>query len=129
MSQAFFEGNIPNEQRLAAKEARRLIAGGIGSYAQIKAWIPGASGSITTESDKFAANMAAGGVTLQWVTGDASRAERSFHTINTERTPIGDLEVRLIRDRRSPNVMATALIQAGTGQYSTSSLPQSAKDE
>ena len=115
---------MPQEQKSAAKETRQLIADTVGSYSQIKAW----SGGGSQEKDRYASNLAAGGVTLQWVRGDASRAERSFHTINTEQTPIGDLEVRLIRDRRCPNVMATrALIQAGTGQYSTSSLPEQAK--
>jgi hypothetical protein len=72
--------------------------------------------------------MAAGGVTLQWVRGDASRAEKSFHTINTEQTPIGDLELRLIRDRRSPNAIATrALVSAGTGEYSRSSFTENNK--
>jgi hypothetical protein len=126
ISQVFFEGNMPPEQKSAAKETRNLVADTIGSYSQIKAW----SGGGSEEKDRYASNLAAGGVTLQWVRGDASRAERSFHTINTEQTPIGDLEVRLIRDRRCPNVMATrALIQAGTGQYSTSSLPAPAKEQ
>jgi hypothetical protein len=117
---------MPPEQKTAAKETRGLIADTIGSYSQIKAWSVGGS----EVKDRYASNLAAGGVTLQWVRGDASRAERSFHTINTEQTPIGDLEVRLIRDRRCPNVMATrALIQAGTGQYSTSSLPVLAKEQ
>jgi hypothetical protein len=72
--------------------------------------------------------MAAGGVTLQWVKGDLSRAERSFHTINTEQTPISELELRLIRDRRCPNAIATrALIAAGTGQFCRSSFSEENK--
>jgi hypothetical protein len=67
-------------------------------------------------------------VTLQLVRGDATRAEKSFHTINTEQTPIGDLEVRLIRDRRCPNAIATrALVSVGTGQYSPSSFTEDNK--
>jgi hypothetical protein len=66
---------------------------------------------------------------LQWVPGDESSAERSFHTINTAQTPIGDLEVRLIRDRRCPNAIATrALVQAGTGQYYFSTFPPANKE-
>jgi len=84
--------------------------------------------SIPPERSRFASNLAAGEVTLQWVRGDATRAEKSFHTINTEQTPIGDLEVRLIRDRRCPNAIATrALVSVGTGQYSPSSFTEDNK--
>jgi hypothetical protein len=113
LSLPFFEGNVPPEQREAADETRRIIADTIGSYVEIKH-----STNPSPETARFSTNLAAGGVTLQWVRGDASSAERSFHTINTAQTPIGDLEVRLIRDRRCANAMAArALVQAGTGQY------------
>ncbi|MGB7171127.1 MAG: DUF262 domain-containing protein, partial [Acidobacteriaceae bacterium] len=114
ISLGFFEGSIPPEQKAAALEARKLVATKIGSYNDIKH-----GANLTPERARFASNLAAGGITLQWVRGDASRAERSFHTINTEQTPIGDLEVRLIRDRKSANAIATrALVGAGTGRYS-----------
>lgn len=124
LSVPFFNGDIPSEQKKAAEETRRIISATIGSYTEIKH-----STNPSPERVRFSSNLAAGGVTLQWVRGDASSAERSFHTINTEQTPIGDLEVRLIRDRRCPNAIATrALVQAGTGQYYTSSFPDSNRD-
>ncbi len=99
MSLPFFEGGIPPEQKEAAKQTRDKIALRVGTYTELKHAL-----SLTPEKARFASNLAAGGITLQWVRGDASRAERSFHTINTEQTPIGDLEVRLIRDRRCANL-------------------------
>lgn len=120
----FFEGYIPPEQKAAAVEARKLVATKIGSYNDIKH-----GANLTPERARFASNLAAGGITLQWVRGDASRAERSFHTINTEQTPIGDLEVRLIRDRKSANAIAArALVGAGTGRYSPSSFSEVANN-
>jgi len=119
LSLPFFEGNIPSEQKEAADETRKIVAGSVGSYVEIKH-----STNPSPERLRFSTNLAAGGVTLQWVRGDASSAERSFHTINTAQTPIGDLEVRLIRDRRAPNAIAArALVQAGTGQYYPSTFP------
>ena len=116
LSLPFFE-HIAPEQRVAADETRKLVSARIGSYIEIKH-----GNNLPPERARIASNLAALGVTLQWVQGDASRAERSFHTINTEQTPIGDLEIRLIRDRRCANATATrALVGAGTGRYSPSS--------
>lgn len=120
ISVPFFEGSIPSEQKEAAKQTRDRIAVRVGTYTELKH-----AANLPPERARFASNLAAGGVTLQWVRGDASRAERSFHTINTEQTPIGDLEVRLIRDRRCPNAISTrALVGAGTGRYSPSSFSE-----
>lgn len=125
VSLPFFEGHIPPEQKNAADETRRLVANRVGTYAEIKH-----SQNLSPEKAKFASQVAAGGVTLQWVKGDATRAERSFHTINTEATPLGDLELRLIRDRHCPNAIATrALVAAGTGQYCRSSFSDESKSQ
>ena len=106
-------GIIPSEQKEAADEARKIINSTVGSYAEIKH-----STNPSSERLRYSTNLAASGVTLQWIPGDASSAERSFHTINTAQTPIGDLEVHLIRDRRNPNAIATrALVHAATGRY------------
>lgn len=120
-----FFGDISKEQKAVAEEARKLIGSVVGSYTEIKY-----STNPSSEHKLFAGALATGGITLQWVRGDAASAERSFHTINTEQTPIGDLEVRLIRDRRCPNTIAArALVQVGTGQYYYSSFPRDNQEE
>jgi hypothetical protein len=122
-SKAFCENNIPAEQTRTAAETRVLVNNAVGAYADLKH-----GANVSTERQLYASNLGAGGATLQWVKGDASRAERSFHTINTEQTPISNVEVRLIRDRRCANVMATrSLIGAGTGQYFASSFSEENK--
>lgn len=124
ISTPFFDGRILEEQREAAEETRDIISKTIGSYVEIK------HGNLTPERARFASKVAAGGVTLQWVRGDATQAYRSFHTINTEQTPIGELERRYIRDRRGPNAMAAkALVSAGTGQFGRSSFSEVNKAE
>lgn len=121
LSLQFFEKIAP-EQKAAADETRKLVSSRVGSYNEIKH-----GANLTPERARLASNLASMGVTLQWVIGDASRAERSFHTINTEQTPIGDLEVRLIRDRKCANAIATrALVGAGTGRYSPPSFSEAA---
>lgn len=125
ISQTFFEGFIPEEQKEAAKETRNLIGTSVGSYVELKNAF-----NLSGSKKLYASQMAAGGITLQWVRGDASRAETSFHTINTEQTPIGALEIRLIRDRRCPNALATrAIVRAGTKQHGTSGYSNARKAE
>lgn len=125
MSTKFHEGHFAPEQIQTANETRRMINNAVGSYADIKH-----GKNPSPERSQYVSTIAAGGVTLQWVRGDASRAYRSFHTINTEQTPIGPLEVRLIRDRRCANAMATrSLIGAGTGQYFASTFSEHNKTE
>src|SRR6185312_5724171 len=53
---------------------------------------------------------------LQWVTGDAKNAEKSFYTINRRATAIDDIEMSIIKARRKPNAIAArAILRAGTG--------------
>jgi hypothetical protein len=118
VSQQFF-GSLSAERKRVAENTRNLISASVGSYVELKH-----ATNPSPERMRFSGNLAAGGVTLQWVRGDAGSAERSFHAINTEQTPIGELEVRLIRDRRCPNAIAArALVQVGTGQFYYSSFP------
>ncbi len=119
-SLAFSNGKIPKDQEKAAKETRDRIAGMVGSYVELKH-----GKDQSSEREAYSSNLASGGITLQWVRGDADTAARSFHTINTEQTPIGDLEVRLIRDRRCPNAIAArSLVQVGQGRFYFSNFPK-----
>ena len=45
---------------------------------------------------------------LQWVTGDARRAEESFFNINQKFTPIDKTELAIIQSRSKPNAVAAA---------------------
>ena len=133
ISTPFFENLIAAEQKQAAENTRKIVRDTIGSYVELTA----SQSHATLEKQKFAGNLAAVGIRLQWVPGDALRAERSFYIINTQQTPIDESERRLIRDRKCANAIATrALIRAGTGHEYWSSfaldiktqIKQTAKD-
>ena len=56
------------------------------------------------------------GISLQWVGGDAKKAEESYFKINQGATLIDRTELRMIKGRHKANVLATrALMRAGTG--------------
>jgi hypothetical protein len=45
-------------------------------------------------------------IQLQWVKGDATKAEESFFKINQQASPIDKTELRLLKARRLPNALA-----------------------
>ena len=114
-SRAFFNQAIPEDQLRAAKATRDLISKALGSYAQHQS----AASSPTTSSPEIlsrARNLAALGIQLQWVTGDAKKAEASFFKINQSAAPIDKTEIKLLQSRRKPHAIAArAIIRAGTG--------------
>ena len=53
---------------------------------------------------------------LQWVKGDAEKAEQSFFRNNQQAAPIDKTELRLLKSRRKPNAIAArAILGSGTG--------------
>lgn len=72
----------------------------------------------TVDKDKLrrARNITAIAIYLQWVSGEAEKAESSFFRINQQATPIDQTELDMIKARRKPNALAArAFIRAGTG--------------
>ena len=111
----FFADLIPDEQARAADRTRRLIEVQVGSYQSLKTAI--LNPDLTPpEKLRLAKQVAVGAIQVQWVTGDASKAEQSFLTINQEAAYIDKTELAMLKARRKPNALATrAFIRAGTG--------------
>ena len=70
------------------------------------------------------------GLNLQWVQGSAAVAETSFFKINSQGTPLDEVEEMLIRNRRKPiAIAARAILRAGTGhKYWSSFTPESVRE-
>lgn len=115
ISQTFFEGRIPDEQRKLAEESRRLINRRMGSYQSFKLAIQ-SSDNARSEVLIRSKRLATLALQLQWVKGDANKAEASFFRINQQAAPIDQTELRLLKSRRRPNALAArAIIRSGTG--------------
>jgi len=120
ISKQFYDGNISDEQKEAAKETRKLIKDQIGAYKDYQ--------SLTSQSDRInskmlerARNLGASAISLQWVEGDASKAEDSFFKINQKAAPISETEMRLLQARKTPNgVAARAIVRSGNGHTADS---------
>ena len=74
----------------------------------------------SVQSDSVLAQRASNAITrtlsLQWVEGNAEKAESSFFNINTQGTPLDKVEQRLLENRRMPIAIgARSVVRAGYG--------------
>jgi Protein of unknown function DUF262/HNH endonuclease len=114
-SKMFFDAVIPRDQLESADKTRRHIKRNIGTYEEHKFAIqyPEKSRQDIIERARRLASLA---LQLQWVNGDARKAEASFFKINQQAVPIDKTELRLLQARHKPNAIAArAIIRAGTG--------------
>lgn len=116
ISTKFYRGTIPDEQKRIAKRVRTLVNREIGTYAMVRSAMVEAEKYEDDLLKKHARNLATRSLSLQWVEGDAEKAETSFFKINTQGTPLHKTEARLLRERRNPiAIAARSIVRAGTG--------------
>jgi hypothetical protein len=86
ISRKFFGNELTSSQKKVAKKTRELVNDRIGTHKDVKDALINQS----TYGERLvmrAKNMATRSLSLQWVTGDAAKAETSFFKINTQGTP------------------------------------------
>lgn len=113
-SQAFFGYEISSGQKKTAARTRDLIAEEVGTWQhfQAKSMDP----NIDATQKKQLMTVISRGLPIQWVKGDADKAENSFFQINTKGTPLDEIEELLLKSRRKPvSIAARAIIRAGKG--------------
>lgn len=115
VSKQFYDGIIPQDQTKAADKTRRLIKKMLGSYKDHQDAILHPE-SFPPDLVGRARRLASLALQLQWVQGDASKAEASFFKINQQAAPIDKTELRLLKSRNKANALAArAIIRSGTG--------------
>lgn len=116
LSQKFFNYNISKEQLSAAKKTRDLVNSKIGAWHEIKEKISGKKGKVSPEENRKISKILTQALTIQWVNGDADKAEGSFFNINMKGTPLDEVEEFLLKNRHKPTAIAArAVIRAGYG--------------
>lgn len=114
ISLQFYGGDVSDDQRRIAKKTRALVERRIGRYSALRAQV--GSPTATPEVRVRAGNMVTRALDLQWVQGNADVAETSFFNINSQGTPLDDVESMLIRNRKKPVAIASrAILRAGSG--------------
>lgn len=125
ISHAFYGGGITDEQKRVAKQTRQLVEGRIGRYSTLKKVLEN-SDTADPRLLKRANNLFTRALTLQWVQGSSEVAETSFFKINSQGTPLDDVEEMLLKNRRKPfAIAARAILRAGTGHKYWSAFSES----
>jgi len=114
----YFGDAITENQKKAAKKTRELINSTIGSYQQFKKKVE------SNDIDSKVSSILSRALPVQWVKGDADKAEASFFKINTHGTPLDQIEQALLENRKRPiPISARAIIRAGRGHKYWSKFP------
>jgi hypothetical protein len=115
ISKYFYDGIIPSEQLETADRTRQSIKKNIGSFRDYQFAVEN-SDKVPPEILSRAKSMGALAIQLQWVQGDASKAEASFFKINQQASPIDPTELRVLKARKKPNgIAARAILRSGKG--------------
>ncbi|PMD97386.1 hypothetical protein BWI97_07085 [Siphonobacter sp. BAB-5405] len=110
ISKKLFGEAISTNQLRAAKKTRELIAAKIGTYQHLRSRLA------SNDIDSKLSSTFSRALPVQWVKGNAEKAEDSFFKINTRGTPLDEVEESLLRNRLHPiPVSARAIIRAGKG--------------
>ncbi len=129
LSKEFYESIIPEEQIKIAEKTRTLIRKRIGPYSEYQLALtnPEKVRPEIVQRSKVIGRLA---LQLQWVDGDATKAEESFFKINRQAAPINPTELILLKARRKPNGLAArAIIRSGTGHKYWSKFADDKKQE
>lgn len=112
-SLSFFKGEIPFGQKALARKTRSEILQRAGTFQYFQAKL---NSREDEEPDPRIMNFATRGLQVQWIVGDADKAESSFFKINTQGSVLDPVEARILRNRRkAPAIAARSVVRAATG--------------
>ena len=129
ISLKFFSNDVSVSQKRTAEKTRKEVEKHIGKYTLVKDALLNPDAHDPKRVAR-ARSMATRSLSLQWVNGDADKAESSFFKINTQGTPLDDSEELLLRNRtRSIAVAARSVVRAATGHEYWSKYPEGNKSK
>lgn len=130
ISRNYYNNFIISEQINTANQTRNLINEKVGSFKEIMKITRNQDLAKNEMQKIFAKNLGALALQLQWVDGDASKAEDSFLKINQSATKISDAELELIVNRNKDYAIASrAIVRAGMGYKYWSNFSEEGENE
>lgn len=129
ISKEFYDGVIPEEQIVASENTRKLVRKQIGLFSDYQLALRSPD-KVESHIAEKAKSLGALAIQVQWVEGDAKKAENSFFKINQQTASIDKTELKLLKSRRKPAGIATrAILRSGKGHKYWSSYEVGVQDE
>lgn len=114
ISYTYFGREISEDQKKNAVKVRSLVNKKIGSWQHFQA--KSEAPDLEASERQRVNTLITRSLPIQWVKGDANKAESSFFKINTKGTPLDSIEELLLKSRKKPiSIAARAIIRAGRG--------------
>ncbi|KIN64403.1 DUF262 multi-domain protein [Sulfitobacter noctilucicola] len=131
MSKNLYGDDISEEQKRIATRLRNKVRSTVGSFADMKkVMLDSSKAGTDARLLARAASAKTRSIDLQWVEGDAEKAEASFFNINKQGTPLHATEERLLRNRDKPIAIASrSIARAGAGHKYWSSFEETVQQE
>ena len=130
ISLRFFKGHIPSDQKRTAAIARREVERRVGRYTAYAAAAALKDSSTSALPGPRQLAFAIRGLQVQWISGDADKAESSFFKINTQGAPLDEVEEKILRNRRkAPAIAARSVVRASTGHKYWSNFSEIVQNE
>lgn len=115
-SHIFFNNEIPRHQKRAADATRAEIQRRIGTYVDWSEKFNNLEAITDPQERRWAGNFSARGLPVQWINGDADKAESSFFKINSQGTALDPIETKILKNRnKPPAIAARSIVRAATG--------------
>jgi hypothetical protein len=119
---------IPEDQKRAAARTRKLIETRVGRYSALKGLV--STKDLDPIQTKRVGNLLTRALDHQWVEGTPDVAETSFFKINSQGTPLDDVEEMLLRNRtKAIAISSRAILRAGTGNKYWSKFPEDKQEK
>lgn len=129
LSLAFYKGEISAEQKSVAKRTRSIVEQKVGRYTLLRSLLD-KQASLDPVTLRRVNRLFTRPLNLQWIQGNSDVAETSFFKINSQGTPLDDVEEMLIRNRKKPiAIAARAILRSGTGHKYWSSFEENVRNE
>ncbi|WRP06309.1 HNH endonuclease [Rossellomorea aquimaris] len=113
ISKTYYGDYISEKQLKLAQKTRELVHNRIGTYKEHQST---ESRDGNTQKSARARRMALRKIDIQWVRGNAEKAEEAFFRINQNAAKISKTEIELLKQRKSPlTIAARAILRNGTG--------------
>lgn len=115
-SYSYFGGRISTADRAIARKTRNEIQNKVRPFKHYESLIANGHDKNDPEISRRIGNFVRRGIQVQWIYGDADKAESSFFKINTQGSILDPVEARILKNRRkAPAIAARSIARAATG--------------